>query len=348
MSAPDWSAGIYGKVRASTLTQRNALLLTKAFLQVHLDWHTARYALLLKGHVNAYRGLTGRLSGLYVLDAQPNAGIALSVASGDSAARHHALWTGLGVHHIETYAETNPYAESPRGLVLALVDGTHGELELRMWNLASIVNLVKWRVYSAVRRYQICSRRNEALTFIATVDLGCPLARARIAGSFFRTRADQICFRRQITHFARKFLDKREAVVIVVYAPNHPGCSSSHTVPTERHLADSSRKRAAVPLSALTECEKCSRVGARIRPLRIPENAAIEYESPLSAQSESAAQRFRDESPRAAPRMGDRVRRFARSEKRWLDPVFSTVPPTSTITEEEERVPRLGGQSGRL
>jgi tRNA A37 threonylcarbamoyltransferase TsaD len=89
-----------------------------------------------------------------MLDAQPNAGIALSAASGDSAARHHALWTGLGVHHIETHAETDPYAESPRGLVLALVDGTHGELELRMWNLASIVNLVKWRVYSAVRRDQ--------------------------------------------------------------------------------------------------------------------------------------------------------------------------------------------------
>lgn len=137
-----------------------------------------------------------------MLDAQPNAGIALSAASGDSAARHHALWTGLGVHHIETYAETDPYAESPRGLVLALVDGTYGELELRMWNLASIVNLVKWRVYSAVRRGQICFCRNEALTFIATVDLGRPLARARIAGAFFRTRADQICFRRQVTRIA--------------------------------------------------------------------------------------------------------------------------------------------------
>ncbi|GAA5866260.1 hypothetical protein JCM3774_004136 [Rhodotorula dairenensis] len=93
--------------------------------------------------------LIGTKHGLYALDAQPNAGIALSAASGDSAARHHALWTGLGVHHIETYAETDPYAESPRGLVLALVDGGNGELELRMWNLASIVNLVKWRVYSA-------------------------------------------------------------------------------------------------------------------------------------------------------------------------------------------------------
>ena len=97
-------------------------------------------------------GLTGQFLGLYVLDAQPNAGIALSAPSGDSAARHHAVWTGLGVHHIETYAERDPYAESPRGLVLALVDGAYGELELRMWNLASIVNLVKWRVYSAVRR----------------------------------------------------------------------------------------------------------------------------------------------------------------------------------------------------
>lgn len=199
-----------------------------------------------------------------MLDAQPNAGIALSAASGDSAARHHALWTGLGVHHIETYAETDPYAESPRGLVLALVDGTHGELELRMWNLASIVNLVKWRVYSAVRRDQ--SRlHNQALTYITSVDLGRPLARARIASSLFRARADQICFRRQVTRIARKDLDEREAVVIVVYASNLPGCSSSCTVPTERHLPKSPCKRVAVPLPALAEYEKCSRLGARIR-----------------------------------------------------------------------------------
>ncbi|GAA5980489.1 hypothetical protein JCM10908_001669 [Rhodotorula pacifica] len=92
--------------------------------------------------------LIGTKQGLYVLDAQPNAGIAVS-SGGDSTARHHAIWTGLAVHHIETYAETDPYAESPRGLVLALVDGINGDLELRMWNLASIVNLVKWRVYSA-------------------------------------------------------------------------------------------------------------------------------------------------------------------------------------------------------
>lgn len=78
---------------------------------------------------------------------QPNAGI----AAGESVARHHALWTGLGVHQIETYAETDPWAETPRGLVLALVEATPGgDLELRMWNIASIVNLVKWRVYSAV------------------------------------------------------------------------------------------------------------------------------------------------------------------------------------------------------
>lgn len=117
-------------------------------------------------------------TGLYVLDAQPHAGIALSSANGDSAARHHCLWTGLGVRQIETYAETDPYAETPRGLVLALVESpTGGDLEVRMWNLTSIVNLVKWRVYSAVSRKRVgrhafglpCSSRG------TRADIGHPL-----------------------------------------------------------------------------------------------------------------------------------------------------------------------------
>ncbi|BGP36967.1 hypothetical protein JCM10449v2_000871 [Rhodotorula kratochvilovae] len=93
--------------------------------------------------------LLGTANGLYLLDTHPlSASSPLSTSAPAADARILPLWTGLGVHHLAIHIEPADGAatSAPRGLVLGLVDvqGT-GELEVRMWSLAGLVNLAKWR-----------------------------------------------------------------------------------------------------------------------------------------------------------------------------------------------------------
>ncbi|GEM06513.1 hypothetical protein Rt10032_c01g0530 [Rhodotorula toruloides] len=91
--------------------------------------------------------LIGTQTGLYLLDNRPtSASIPLSTSSSSAEAQILPLWTGLSIRRLEVYAEPAIGTDSPQGLVLGLVeeDGVPG---LRMWTLACIVNLVKWRVY---------------------------------------------------------------------------------------------------------------------------------------------------------------------------------------------------------
>ncbi|KAK4332521.1 hypothetical protein RTBOTA2_000682 [Rhodotorula toruloides] len=89
--------------------------------------------------------LIGTQTGLYLLDNRPtSASIPLSTAASSAEAHILPLWTGLGVRHLEVYAEPAVGKDSPQGLVLGLVE-EHGAPSLRMWTLASILNLGKWR-----------------------------------------------------------------------------------------------------------------------------------------------------------------------------------------------------------
>ncbi|GAA6013563.1 hypothetical protein JCM11491_002708 [Sporobolomyces phaffii] len=87
--------------------------------------------------------LVGTASGLAVVDLDPD----------PHSARVLPLWTGLAVHHLACHVEpARPKSEGAKGLLIGLV-GTAGGgggdgLELRMWSLAAIVNLVKWRTYN--------------------------------------------------------------------------------------------------------------------------------------------------------------------------------------------------------
>ncbi|BGP29036.1 hypothetical protein JCM10296v2_000772 [Rhodotorula toruloides] len=91
--------------------------------------------------------LLGTHTGLYLLDNRPtSASIPLSTAASSAEAHIVPLWTGLGIRHLEVYAEHALGKDSPQGLVLGLVE-ENGAPGLRMWTLASILNLAKWRVY---------------------------------------------------------------------------------------------------------------------------------------------------------------------------------------------------------
>ncbi|KAJ8296778.1 hypothetical protein OF846_000060 [Rhodotorula toruloides] len=91
--------------------------------------------------------LIGTHTGLYLLDNRPtSASIPLSTAASSAEAHILPLWTGLGIRHLEVYAEPALGKDSPQGLVLGLVE-ENGAPSLRMWTLASLLNLVKWRIY---------------------------------------------------------------------------------------------------------------------------------------------------------------------------------------------------------
>ncbi|GJN91792.1 hypothetical protein Rhopal_004815-T1 [Rhodotorula paludigena] len=88
-------------------------------------------------------------TGLYLLDNQPiSASSPLSTSATSSDARTLPIWSGLGVHHLELHVEpTRGSSTSLHGLAVGLVAGAHGQLEVRMWSLASLVNLAKWRAF---------------------------------------------------------------------------------------------------------------------------------------------------------------------------------------------------------
>ncbi|GAA5932936.1 hypothetical protein JCM1841_005197 [Sporobolomyces salmonicolor] len=98
----------------------------------------------------------GTSKGLYLADLNP------SLSSGPLRAPHSSsqletparilpLWYGLGVHQLDFFLEPAPLSAPARGVVFGLVDAGNGELEVRMWSLASLVSLAKWRVFNEAR-----------------------------------------------------------------------------------------------------------------------------------------------------------------------------------------------------
>ncbi|GAA5895981.1 hypothetical protein JCM5296_003161 [Sporobolomyces johnsonii] len=97
--------------------------------------------------------LTGTAEGLYLADLNP------SLSSGPLRASHPnsqlemparilPIWSGLGVHQLDCFLEPSPRSASARGVVFGLVDAGNGELEVRMWSLASLLSLAQWRVFN--------------------------------------------------------------------------------------------------------------------------------------------------------------------------------------------------------
>ncbi|GAA6000520.1 uncharacterized protein JCM10292_001553 [Rhodotorula paludigena] len=95
------------------------------------------------------RGLPDKPLCLYLLDNQPiSASSPLSTSVTSSDARTLPVWCGLAVHHLELHVEpARGSTTSLHGLAVGLVAGAHGQLEVRMWSLASLVNLAKWRAF---------------------------------------------------------------------------------------------------------------------------------------------------------------------------------------------------------
>ena len=102
--------------------------------------------------------LIGTRAGLYLADLDPvlssSAPLRTSPSPSspsNSPARIIPIWTGLAVHHLDCFVEDAKLeSDGAKGLLLALVSNG-GELEIRMWSIAAIINLVKWRTYNEVR-----------------------------------------------------------------------------------------------------------------------------------------------------------------------------------------------------
>ena len=102
--------------------------------------------------------LIGTRAGLYLADLDPvlssSAPLRTSPSPSspsNSPARIIPIWTGLAVHHLDCFVEdAKPKSDGAKGLLLALISNG-GELEIRMWSIAAIINLVKWRTYNEVR-----------------------------------------------------------------------------------------------------------------------------------------------------------------------------------------------------
>ncbi|GAA5940411.1 uncharacterized protein JCM15063_002626 [Sporobolomyces koalae] len=98
--------------------------------------------------------LLGTAQALYVADLEP----ALStngplhpppIASARPHLRILPLWHGLGVQQVDCFVDSPvPGSEGARGLVVMVVGGEAGGVEIRMWSLTAIINIVKWRIYT--------------------------------------------------------------------------------------------------------------------------------------------------------------------------------------------------------
>lgn len=123
-------------------------------------------------------------TGLYLLDNQPiSASSPLSTSATSSDARTLPIWSGLGVHHLELHVEpTRGSSTSLHGLAVGLVAGAHGQLEIRMWSLASLVNLAKWRAFDEVRADMSPRRRSACSLRLACAEFHRPRPLADIDG----------------------------------------------------------------------------------------------------------------------------------------------------------------------
>ncbi|ORY85424.1 hypothetical protein BCR35DRAFT_351734 [Leucosporidium creatinivorum] len=102
--------------------------------------------------------LIGTDEGLTLLDLNPllssTAPLRTSAQPSLSDASIHPLWTGLGVLQLEVILERSTLSISaaggaPVGLVIGLVKPEGGgEVELRMWSLAALSNLARWKVFN--------------------------------------------------------------------------------------------------------------------------------------------------------------------------------------------------------
>jgi len=106
--------------------------------------------------------LIGARQGLYLADLEPVLSSTaplrtspLPSSTSTSPAKIVPIWTGLAVHHLDCFVEpANPRSDGAKGLLLALV-GNETELEIKMWSIAAIINLVKWRTYNEVSCHSI-------------------------------------------------------------------------------------------------------------------------------------------------------------------------------------------------
>ncbi|GAA5955329.1 hypothetical protein JCM3765_003283 [Sporobolomyces pararoseus] len=109
--------------------------------------------------------LVGTSGGLYIVDLEPALSSSAPLRtsspsstsspadSSTSSTRIVPLWLGIGVYHLECYVEpAKPKSEGAKGLLVMLVGNEAGGLEVKMWSLSAIVNLVKWRIYNEVSK----------------------------------------------------------------------------------------------------------------------------------------------------------------------------------------------------
>ncbi|GAA5896707.1 uncharacterized protein JCM6883_006989 [Sporobolomyces salmoneus] len=108
--------------------------------------------------------LVGTVGGLYLVDLDPalsssgplrtstlSPSAANSPTDSRSETRILPLWLGLGVHHLESFVEpAKPKSEGAKGLIVMLVGNESGlgGLEIKMWSISAIINLVKWRTFN--------------------------------------------------------------------------------------------------------------------------------------------------------------------------------------------------------
>ena len=102
--------------------------------------------------------LVGTDEGLYLADLQPSLSsstLRTTPAFGVEASIL-SVWKGAGLLQVEVVVEPEPLvlrpSTAPRGLVVGLVKLESGETELRMWSLAALANLARWRVHTEVKR----------------------------------------------------------------------------------------------------------------------------------------------------------------------------------------------------
>ncbi|KDE05141.1 hypothetical protein MVLG_04482 [Microbotryum lychnidis-dioicae p1A1 Lamole] len=80
--------------------------------------------------------LVGATSGLWLVD--------LASPRNEGQMEVFPMWDGMGIVQMELF---DPNVQQESGVLLALVRRpTGGELELRMWSLTSLINLVRWRL----------------------------------------------------------------------------------------------------------------------------------------------------------------------------------------------------------
>lgn len=154
--------------------------------------------------------LVGTAAGLYLVDLDPTLSpigpLRNRASSSPSSSRAPRppletnilpLWLNAGVHHIESYLEpARANSEGAKGLIVMLVSNeVVGGVEIKMWTLSALINLVKWRVFNEVRLARVSAGNTRSLSDLESFE---PV----VSSDRSFTRASQV----ELVSFSHSFL----------------------------------------------------------------------------------------------------------------------------------------------